>query len=206
VLEKQQKDDKSRVSWVIQQPSNLAGRNADAFKVDRLLGELAGLKAERLWAEKATEREMERFGLKSPRSQATVALKDDKDKERVYLFGAETDDPQQVYAKQGERDLVFSVRKAVYDSLQQTDLIDPVALRLDLAKVTGMKLAGWKDVVGQVTTLELERKGANNWSVKSPAGYKLSASQAESFLSQLQTVRAEKFVAYKTGPKPEYKL
>src|SRR5207247_6176703 len=121
-------------------------------------------------------------------------------------LGAETDDKQQVYAKQGERDLVFSVRKGVLDDLQQTDLSDPTVFRLDLAKVTGMKLTGWKDVVGQETTLDLERKGANNWTVKSPPGYKLSASQAESFLGQLQTVRAEKFVVYKTGPKPDYKL
>src|SRR5262249_23038651 len=156
-------------------------------------------RAERLWAEKATDRELERFGLKPPKAQATVTLKEGSDKERVYLFGAETDDKTQVYAKQGERDLVFSVRKSVPDALQQTDIVDPVVFQIDLAKVVGIKLTGWKDVVGQETTLDLERKGANNWSVKAPAGYKLSASQAESFLGLLQTVRAERFVSFKGG-------
>ncbi len=206
IVEKQQKDEKSPATWVFQQPSSLAGRTADFVKVQQLLGALSGLRAERLWAEKATDRELERFGLKPPRLQATVSLKDDKDKERVYQFGTETDDKQQVYAKLGGQDLVFSARKGVIDPFQQTDLIDPTVFRLDLAKVTGMKLTGWKDVVGQETALDLERKGANNWSVKAPAGYKLSASQAEAFLTNLAVVRAEKFVAYKSGPKPEYKL
>jgi MFS family permease len=206
VVEKQQKDDKSPVTWVFRQPSQLAGRSADPSKVMQILGDLAGQRAERLWAEKATDHELERFGLKPPHVQATVTLKDEKDKERVYLFGNETNDKSQVYAKQGERDLVFSTRKGVLDALQQTDLIDLVVFRFDLAKAKGMKLSGWKDVVGQVTTLDLERKGANNWSVKAPAGYKLSASQAESFLGLLQAVRAERFVSFKSGPKPEYKL
>jgi hypothetical protein len=206
VVEKQQKDDKSPATWVIQQPSQLAGRNADAAKVDRLVNDLARVRADRLWAEKATDKELERFGLKPPRVPATITLKDDKDKERVYLFGAETDDKQQVYTKQGERDLVFSVHKSILDDLQQTDLSDPTVLRLDLTKVTGMKLTGWKDVVGQETTLDLERKGANNWTVKSPSGYKLSTSQAESFLGLMSLVRADRFVSYKAGPKPEQKL
>src|SRR5581483_9869601 len=113
VIERQQKDDRSPVTWVIQQPSQYAGRTADKFKVDRMIGELAGLRAERLWAEKATDRELERFGLKPPKAQATVTLKDDKDKERTFLFGGDTDDKTQTYARQGERDLVFSVRKTI---------------------------------------------------------------------------------------------
>src|SRR5205823_5549691 len=145
-------------------------------------------------------------GLKPPRVPAAVTLKDDKDKERSYLLGNETDDKQQVYAKQGERDVVFSVRKGALDDMQQLDLADPTVFRLDLAKVTGMKLTGWKDVVGQETTLDFERKGANNWTVKSPPGYKLSTSQAESFLGLLSLVRSERFVSYKAGPKPEQKL
>ena len=62
-----------------------------------------------------------------------------------------------------------------------------------------MKLTGWKDVVGQETTLDLERKGANNWTVKSPPGYKLSTSQAESFLGLLSLVRAERCEELRKG-------
>jgi hypothetical protein len=55
-------------------------------------------------------------------------------------------------------------------------------------------------------TRDFERKGKDNWTVKSPPNYKLSTSQAESFLGLLSLVRAEKFVSYKSGPKPEQKL
>jgi hypothetical protein len=207
VIEKETKD-KAPPTWVIRQPANLAGRPAEPFKLMALLGDLSQLRAERLWAEKATDKELERFGLKTPRLTATVTLADVKDKERSYLFGAETDDKAQVYAKQGDRDLIFSVTKSAVDAFQQADVVDPTVFRLDLSKVTGMKLTGWAtlNVERKPQTLELERKGANNWAVKAPPSFKLSASQAESLLTALATVRAEKVIVYKTGPKPEHKL
>src|SRR5207247_3282860 len=146
-----------------------ADRPAEGFKVSSLLNDLTGLRAEppngRLWAEKATDRELERFGLKPPRLHVTVTLSDEKDKERAYLFGAETDDKAQVYAKQGERDLVFSVRKGVLDDLQQTDLSDPNVLRLDLAKVNGMRVTVWKHAVGQEAPPDRHSKGADNLTI-----------------------------------------
>ena len=71
-----------------------------------------------------------------------------------------------------------------------------------------MKLSGWAtlNVERKPQTLDLQRKGANNWAVKAPPAFKLSASQAESLLKSLAEVRAEKVIVYKTGPKPEYKL
>ena len=59
---------------------------------------------------------------------------------RVFLFGAESDDKSTVYAKHGDRDLVFAVRKAVTDALAQADLVDPTVFTLDLSKVRGMKI------------------------------------------------------------------
>ena len=209
VVEKQKKDDKSPETWVIVQPSSLANRPADLFKVRRVLGELSGIRAERLWAEKATDKELERFGLKPPKATATVTVKDgDKTQDFTYLFGIEGDDKATVYAKLGDRDLVFAVRKSILDALQQPDLVDPTVFTLDLSKVRGMKLTGWKEfsVNGQPQTLDLERKVANDWTVKGSSGYKLSSSAAEAFLLALQSVRAEKVVVFKTGPKPEQKL
>ena len=84
-----------------------------------------------LWAEKATDKELERFGLKTPRLIATVALADPKDKERSYLFGAETDDKTQVYAKLADHDLIFSVSKSTMDAFQNADVVDPTVFRLD---------------------------------------------------------------------------
>ena len=53
------------------------------------------------------------------------------------------------------------VRKQVLDTIEQGDLLDPTVFRLDLSKVQGMKLTGWKDVVGTEMVLDMERKGTN---------------------------------------------
>ena len=207
-LERQKQGDAGTEHWVIQQPSNLAGRPVDRVKLNRLLGDLSALRIERLWAEKATEKELERFGLQPPRMSAVVKLKDEKDPTRTYLFGAESDDKATVYAKLGERDWVFSVRRGVVDALKQLDLVDPTVFTLDLSKVRGMKLTGWKDfsVNGQPQVLDLVRKSANDWAVSGSGGYKLSSPAAAALLLALQSVRAEKVVEYKAGPKPEHKL
>jgi Domain of unknown function (DUF4340) len=205
-LERVVKEGAKGPTWEVKQPEAYAGRTADEGKVEQIIGELSGLRAERLWAEHPTDKELERAGLKPPKIQATVGLKVEKDTPRVFQFGAETDDKLGVYAKQGERDLVFVARKSVVDALEKGDLLDPTVFRLDLAKVQGMKLTGWKDVVGTEMTLDLERKGTNNWAMKGGSTFKLSAPQAESFLAGLTYVRAEKFVVFKSGPKPEHKL
>jgi hypothetical protein len=205
VVEKQTKE-KAVPSWVIRQPSNLAGRPAEMAKVTALLRELATVRVARLWAEKASDRDLARFGLKPPRLTANVSLADEKDKERSYLFGAETDDKSQVYAMLSGRDLVFSVNKSIVEDLQKADLTDPTVFQLELSKVTGMKLTGWPTLDGKPQTLDLERKGPSSWTAKSPPNVKVAAAQAEVFLTAVAVVRAEKVVAYKTGPKPEFKL
>ncbi len=201
------KDDKAPAKWKLKQPKALAGRDADAGKVDQLLDELRDLEAEKLVAEKAADTELERYGLKAPSTKVTVTVSktDKKTEDHVYLFGKETEDKTGVYAKQGERDLVFVVRKSVVDALQG-DLRDRTVFSFALGKVKGLKLVGWQDVMGGPHTLDLERKTSQNWVVKSPAEFKLDLSKAESFLSGLSHVRAERFVADKSGAKPEYKL
>lgn len=193
--------------WIIRQPADRADRQADPAIVDSILQELATLNAVRLWSEKPSERELERYGLKNPKFKATVTIKDgDKTSDREYLFGAETDDKTGIYAKQSERDIVFVVGKGVIPSLEAGEIQDPVVFRIDPNRVTSIKLTGWKDIVGQPTTRELERKGPGNWSLKGDDKIKISAGQAESLLNALTMVRAEKFVVHKSGPKDEQKL
>src|SRR5262249_22154242 len=54
--------------------------------------------------------------------------------------------------------------------------------------------------------IDLERRGSNNWASKTVPESKVNSSQAEQFLTNLAPIRAEKFVVFKTGPKPEQKL
>ena len=44
---------------------------------------------------------------------------------------------------------------------------------------------GWKNILGVVQTLDLERKSKNSWVAKVPQGYEAEANVAESFLHTL---------------------
>jgi hypothetical protein len=205
-MDKSGDEKKSPAVWKLKQPKEMAGRTADSSKVDQLLNSLRDLQAVKLITEKPSAGELERFGLKSPAIAATVTIAkpDKKTEDYVYLFGKETEDKANVYAKQGSRDMVFLVAKTALEPLQ-SDLQDSTVLHIEVPKVKGLKLIGWQDVTGAPFTLDLERKSAQDWVVKNPAGFKLSVPQAESLLTWLSQV---KFVRHlgKGVPKPEQKL
>src|SRR5205814_9216542 len=138
----------------------------------------------------ASDNELERFGLKSPviKTTVTVAKPDKKTEDYVYLFGKETDDKASVYAKQGSRDTVFLVAKSILEPLH-SDWRDPTVFHIELPKVKGLKLIGWHDVVGSRYILDLERKSAQDWAVKSPQDFKLNASVTEALLAELTQLK-----------------
>jgi hypothetical protein len=206
-VDREKKDDKSPAVWKIQQPKEQAGRRAEFTKVNNIVHEMRDLLADKLVTEKATNNELERFGLTAPSYKVTITLpkEDKKTEEHVYLFGKETDDKTGVYAKQGGHDLVFVVKKNVLDGLQG-DLQDPTVFSLDPAKVKGLKLIGWQDIIGSSFALDLERKSSQDWAVKAPPDFKVDSRKAESLLQALQNLRAEKFIAHKIEAKPEYKF
>jgi hypothetical protein len=200
------KDDKNPNQWKMVQPKELAGRNAESTKVDRLLGTLSGLQAEKIVAEKAAPADLGRFGLAQPSVKVvlSVAKADKKTEDHTYLFGKEAGDKNRLYAKQGERDLVFEVQKNVIDSLEG-DVRDPVVIRFDLNKLKGMKLVGWQEVIGSPFSLELERTSAQSWKCRVPPDFKVDSAKAEALASSLTGLRADRFLG-KEPPKPEYQL
>jgi hypothetical protein len=166
------------------------------------------LHTDKLVAEKPSESELDRYGLKSPAFKAVVTIKNregSKSEHHVYLFGKETEDKASRYAQQDGRDVVFLVRSNVVDPLQK-DFADPTVLTFDVAKVKGMKLTGWQSLLGSPHTLDLERKSGSDWVAKAPPGFQVNPSQAEGFLTSLNGLRAVRFVAHKSGAKPEHKL
>jgi hypothetical protein len=197
------KDDKTN-TWKLTQPKNLAGQSADTTKVEHLLNELRNLQVEKLVAEKPSEKDLERFGLKTPLTKAvvTVTKPDKKTEEVVYTFGKESDDKSNVYARLNQRELVFLAPKVVVDSLQ-SDLQDTVLLQFDPEKVKGLKLVGWQDVIGNPFTLDLEKSG-KEWKSKTPPGYKVDQPGVNAFLAGLNHLKAERSLG-KTA-RPEYKL
>jgi hypothetical protein len=206
-IDKTAKDDKTPATWKIKQPKEFTGRTADLGKVDRLLSDLHDLQLERFVTDSPTPADLDRFGLGTPATRAvlTVVKPDKKTEEMTYLFGKETDDKSGVYAKQSGRDLVFVVRRNVVTDMQG-DLQDPTVFTFELSKVKGTKMTGWGEFSGVPFTLELERKGPQNYTAKAPADFKVDGAKVENFVSGLTHLRAERFLGPKGAGNPEYKV
>jgi hypothetical protein len=190
--------DKDKDVWKLKQPKTLAGQTADALNVERIINELRSLRPEKLVAEQASAADLEKFGLKQPQLKATVKVQNKETKKTedwVYLFGKE-EDKTGVYAKQEKHDLVFLVRPTVLETLR-SELRDPTVLHFDAAKVKGVKLIGWKQIVGSTITLDLEHKSAHTWVVKAPADFELDNDRADAFITGLVDLKAEKFMPRK---------
>lgn len=191
-------DDKKRpAGWTVVQPKAFAGREADSQKIDQVLDSLRDLRAVKLVSEKASDSDLERFGLLKPRYRATVVVqKGEKETEDfVYLFGEpDKNEFSDVYAKQGQRDLVFTVTRSALSAIQQESLLDPVVLRFPPTKVTGLKLVGWQQGQDGPATLDLERKVGQPWTAKSPAKFAVNDAEVNGFLNALADIRAARFI------------
>ncbi len=186
-IEKEKKDDKSPGVWKLKQPKDVAGRAANAANVDRIVGELRGLRTDKLVSEKAAPAALEEYGLKSPSFKATVKVKDKdgrKIEDWVYLFGKETPDKSGRYAKESKSDFIFVVKPAVVETLG-SELQDPTVFHFEPGKVKTVKLTGWKQAASYTFTLEVEQKSPKTWTVKTPADFDLDSDQVQNFVTDL---------------------
>jgi hypothetical protein len=192
-------------SWKFVAPKDMETRPADSYAVREIQFGMQRLSPERVAAEKADDKQLEGFGLKPPQYQVTLTLaaKDGKEEKYTYSFGKETPNKSGVFAKSDKSDLIYVVPSATLTPLQ-AELQDKTLFTFDVDKVRGLKLSGWKNVVGSVQTLDFERKSKNSWVAKSPSGYEVEPSMAESFLQVLSNLKTTKFL--KGAPKPEYGL
>jgi hypothetical protein len=204
-LEKEEKDGKT--AWKFKKPDTLAGRSAESAKVVRILEDLSGLFAEKLLSESATESELDGYGLKSPAVQVTVAwpTDDKKVEERTYSFGKADDKTGQLHARMSGLDWVFLVRDSVLNPIKD-ELADTMVFTFDPEKVKRLKVTGWQKI-GFPVTLDLEREAKGKWTAKTaPPGFQLDANKTEGFLKGLSNLKATRFVAHKSGAKPEHEL
>ncbi|HMF12980.1 MAG TPA: DUF4340 domain-containing protein, partial [Gemmataceae bacterium] len=204
---KSEKSDKPGLldTWKFTAPKDLESRPADSFAVRSIEFGMQGLSPLRVAAEKADDKQLEGFGLKPPQYQVTITVagKEDKEEKYTYLFGKEAPDKSGVFAKSDKTDLIYVVPSAALTPLQ-AELQDKTLLTFDVDKVKGLKLSGWKNIVGSVQTIDLERKTSKSWVAKSPSGYDVDPTVAESFLQMLANLKTTKFLK---GPaKPEYGL
>jgi len=193
-------------AWKIVKPADFGERKPANDKIEQIITDLVSLSATGVIARKATPDELARFGLKTPRLEATVMMKD-VNEPLVYQFGGEADDKQNVYFKIGGSDRVYLVNKVQLEIIQNGELIDSTIWRLDAAKIRGIKISGWKSLTGGMPlTLDLIRKSATEWSVKDQADYAVDVSKAEALALSLANVQAVRFTRFKGGPTPEDKL
>ena len=204
-------------NWKIVKPADLAGRTADGFKIDRLLDMVRNLHADKLVSEKPDADTLKKFGLDPGEYQVTVTLKKDMTPERKYTFGLKTEKGDGRYARVGQRDWAFLVRPEVIGPVDPTvykDYVDGQVFSFDPAKIRGVKIIGLADGDKRVT-LEAEAKPAGKpgelmaWTVKANDALKdakIDAAKVGQFAEDLARLNATRYLVFKSGPRPEYKL
>ncbi len=193
-------------TWKINSPPRLKGRAADPLKVFHLLSYISLWAPKRVVSDKVTEDVLNRLeiGTTNTRLKITATIKDGG--ERVFLFGGDVGTEKKfVYLKPGDQDLVVEVDRDPFEHYQKADVLDTTVHRIDKTKLKAIKITGWQEVLGTPTTLEIERK-EGKWTLKSGGIFELDPRKVDDFLNELTTPKAESFVVYKEGAKPEHNL
>jgi hypothetical protein len=206
MLDKEKKDDPASLVWKLIEPAEMKSRTLDMLKVDQLIGSLSGLSAIEVFAKKGTDQDLQRWGLKPPKVEASVEIKDAKEP-IVFQFGESADkENQRIYLKVAGKDRVYVVFRSAIDMLLSGELIDLTVTKIDMKKVNKFKFTGWKDVVGSPTSWEYDRVAAANWTAVGKKDVVADGARLESFLLAISNLRTDRFVMHQGGPKPEHKL
>lgn len=202
-------DDKKAVAqtgWKITAPERLKGRAADPLKVSGLVTGLSYLQPTRVAADKLTPDVLNRLQVNPEGARLSVTVNVQGQGDRTYLFGGDVGtEKRNVYMKPSDQDLVFEVDRGAFDQFLKADVQDTVVHRIDKTKLKSVKLTGWQEVLGTATTLEIERKDGK-WTLTKGGMFELDPVKVDAFLDTLTSPRADAFVVYKDGPKPEHNL
>ncbi|MSR31838.1 MAG: DUF4340 domain-containing protein [Gemmataceae bacterium] len=190
--------------WKMVLPTEQAGKNADPGMIRHVLTALNQVRCNKFVAEKPAPGDLTKeFALNPPAIKAVVTVGLDKDaKTFEYAFGKETPDKLGVFARQTWRDFVFLTDKTVPTALE-SDLHDlAIFPGMNPANIEWLKITGWQKVTGSASSLELDKKDMG-WEVKAPKDFKLDAGKADLLALTLSLIKADKFITFKSGPKPE---
>lgn len=206
-LQKDEKKDPSSNTdrWTFLAPPDKKSQTADATTVAELLRLLGTTQSvTRFVDETPSPEKLAEYGLapNAPRLRVAVGLNttDPADKERVYLFGKDTADPNYVYAQQAGRAAVFTVPRLVFDRFTTSDLRDRTLFRFDPASITGIEFKGWGKT-GVVFTLNVEKNKDGVWVATQPKEFALDPAKVTAFLDLLTRTRAKAFLP--GSPTPE---
>lgn len=196
--------------WRFVEPAAQKGQVADAVAVldlVNLLGTSQGSFGKYVDENPAKPEE---FGLAPPRLKVVVGLGPTPDGDRGFEFGKDTADPDKVYARVIGKTAVFTIQRRVFDQFAKPDLRDRVLFRgVPVAQVTGLKLEGWGNLLGNSPiTVVLEKNKDGVWVVapaapgaapNAPAGFVVDPAKVNAFLALVGTTRA----GFEPGPPAE---
>jgi hypothetical protein len=203
-----------QAEFTLKEPKDLPGRTAaDAGAVDQILNILGRLPIKK-WIKKVDPKDAKTlapFGLDRPALTATVTVKktgEEKSESHLFKFGKDAEaaaDKPGVYAIEGNSDLVFLVDPDTVKILRETELRDRTVFKFDAAKVKEIKLTIQSDK--KTLTPVFERNMEGVWLIKSGLdNVSLNEDKVNDLAALLADLHADKFVSFKSAPKPEYKL
>jgi hypothetical protein len=183
--------------WSFVAPDPVKGKSADGDRILDVLGVLAAVPSNQIHSEGASNDDLKKLGLDPARPvlSAKITLPGEKDKEREYHFGNETDDQKGVYFRLLGKPFVFIADRTIATQLETADLTDKVLLRVDPKRVKKLYLDGWKATAkdGKVVHVELALENGV-WVAKDPAGVPVDTGQVDAILRALEAPKAISFV------------
>lgn len=199
-LEKDEKKDPYTNSerWSFAAPPDKKGQTADAATVAEMLRILGTTQSVTRFVEETPSPEkLAEYGLApaAPRMKVTIGLKstDPADKERVYLFGKETADPNLVYAQQAGKAAVFTVPKLLFERFANADLRDRGIFRFDPSTITGIEIKGWEKQ-GFPFDLHAQKNKDGVWVATKPDKFALDPAKVTAFVNLLSRTRVKSFI------------
>ena len=199
--------------WKMVLPESVKGRpaNRDAIEGD-VLHALNHLRATRLIAEKATDKELaDTYGLKSPYMRVTITrTRDNKPEQFVYEFGRDVPTnkaeryARQVFPKGAEaREMIFTVDwEKLRPELEKT-FEDLTLFAFKPEDVRRLKLTGWEQLIA-LTTIELESEDGKTWKKTKGPDLQIDSAKVAGLIAYLSKLKAEKIVAPGAADKAEY--
>jgi hypothetical protein len=184
--------DKDGAPWTFTAPPALKGKKASDSSVRSLLMAFNRPTILSLEREKANELELRSLGLAEPEVKLVVTLtRDKKPTTHTYELGKET--AKGVYFKLGGKDPVYLASKELATDAKQ-DLRDPTIFSFSVDTAVTLKVTRWSTDEGAAVTWTFEKKGGQWVRVGGPAGWAVNQEHAKDLLTELASLRADKFV------------
>jgi hypothetical protein len=192
-------------TWTINSPERIKGRAVDPNKISELVNHLTFLRPSRVASDRVTEDVLNRLQVKPDASKLKLTFTVKGEGEKTYYFGGDVGiEKKSVYLKPSDQELVFEVDRLGFDQFLKADVQDTIVHRIDKTKIKAVKITGWQEVLGAPAVLEIERLDGK-WTLKAKT-FELDPIKVDAFLDDLTAPRADAFIIFKEGPKPEHNL